>query len=131
MRVFLISSMTLLFSIWSCKSNHYESEYRRLLQDINIFINKSDSVLSAAGSIGQYQSALAEIEQSIKLQFLPRVDSLMYKEKNMRRKTDLKMIKDFLILYSKIDRTALEETELRELRKSFDEVLKKERGNVK
>ncbi|MEO0244353.1 MAG: hypothetical protein ABIL92_06400 [candidate division WOR-3 bacterium] len=49
----------------------------------------------------------------------------------MRRKTDLKMIKNFLILYSKIDRTALEETELRELRKSFDEVLKKERGDVK
>lgn len=120
-------NLTLVFLslIWGCRKKQLDVEYIVLTQDISAFIIKSDSALLAANSVSQYQSITAEIEREINSRYLPRVDSLMLRETDLRKKTNLQMIREFLILYSKMDRSSREEAELRELRKMFDEILKR------
>lgn len=119
MRFLLNLAFIFLTLIWGCRKNQLKVEYKVLVQDVINFIKKSDSALLAANSVSQYQSIAAEIEQEIISHYLPRVDSLMLRETDSRRKGNLQMIRKFLILYSKMDRSSQEEAELRELKKNL------------
>ncbi len=123
MRRVLLLSILLTF-ISSCQRDSKTSDqYIQALRRMREFKEYSDSILRNSPTIHQWEYNLANLSDSIKKNIIPYLDSVLPLLKE-GEKEKIKLIQDYLELFSKSSRTARENDSLIMLEKQVELILK-------
>ncbi|MGB9824782.1 MAG: hypothetical protein ACPLN0_01525 [Candidatus Hydrothermia bacterium] len=127
----LIFLLILVNAFIGCKRDSHPVYFKKFISDVDSFISISDSLLMEASSVHQYQMGKARINREIQDKYIPRVDSLLNLKLSKGEKNLLFIIRDFLVLYGKMDLSAEEEVQLRAIKTEIINIIKREYVHVK
>jgi hypothetical protein len=126
--LFLLISVNFIIG---CKRDSHPAYFEKFISDVDSFISISDSLLMRVPSVHQYQVEKAKVNREIQEKYLPRVDSLLKLKLSNEERDLLYKIRDFLVLYGKMDLNAEEEVQLRAIKTVIIDEIKRENTHAK